>query len=58
MELREIGGSYGGNNKATPFLCLVLKMLQLVPKKEIAIEYINAEEFKYESRFFQPTFIT
>jgi pre-mRNA-splicing factor 38A len=47
MDLREVGGSFGGNNKATPFLCLALKMLQLAPKKEIAIEYINAEDYKY-----------
>lgn len=47
MELREVGGTYGGNKKASPFLCLTLKMLQLAPEKEIAIAFINAEEYKY-----------
>jgi pre-mRNA-splicing factor 38A len=47
MDLREVGGTYGGNYKATPFLCLVLKMLQLAPPKEIAVELINAEDHKY-----------
>jgi pre-mRNA-splicing factor 38A len=29
MELRAYGGIYGGNNKATDFLCLTLKMVGL-----------------------------
>mgnify|MGYP002655411183 CR=1 FL=1 len=29
MELRFIGGVYGGNIKPTPFICLVLKFLQV-----------------------------
>uniref|UniRef100_A0A914ELX8 Pre-mRNA-splicing factor 38 n=2 Tax=Acrobeloides nanus TaxID=290746 RepID=A0A914ELX8_9BILA len=47
MELRYIGGIYAGNIKPTPFLCLILKMLQLQPDKEIAIEFIRQEEYKY-----------
>lgn len=47
MELRFIGGVYGGNIKPTPFLCLVLKMLQIQPEKDIIIEFIKNEEFKY-----------
>ena len=46
MELRYIGGIYAGNIKPTPFLCLTLKMLQLQPDKEIAIEFIRQEEYK------------
>jgi pre-mRNA-splicing factor 38A len=46
MELRYIGGVYAGNIKPTPFLCLILKMLQLQPDKEIAIEFIRQEEYK------------
>lgn len=47
MELRYIGGVYGGNIKPTPFICLVLKFLQIQPEKDIVIEFIRNEEFKY-----------
>ncbi|KAK7604713.1 hypothetical protein V9T40_005899 [Parthenolecanium corni] len=47
MELRFIGGVYGGNIKSTPFLCLTLKMLQIQPEKDIIIEFIRNEEYKY-----------
>ena len=47
MELRFIGGVYGGNVKPTPFLCLILKMLQIQPEKDIIVEFIKNEEFKY-----------
>ncbi|XP_055701146.1 pre-mRNA-splicing factor 38 [Phlebotomus papatasi] len=47
MELRFIGGVYGGNIKPTPFLCLILKMLQIQPEKDIIVEFIKNEEFKY-----------
>ena len=47
MELRYIGGIYGGNIKPTPFLCLILKMLQIQPDKDIIIEFIRQEDFKY-----------
>lgn len=46
MALRTIGGVYGGNIKPTPFLCLVLKMLQIQPEKDIIIEFIKQDEFK------------
>lgn len=45
--LQAIGGSYGGNNKPTRFLCLILKMLQIQPDEGIIDELINNEEFKY-----------
>lgn len=45
--LRYIGGVYGGNVKPTPFLCLILKMLQIQPEKDIIVEFIKNEEFKY-----------
>ena len=38
---------FGGNIKPTPFLCLVLKMLQIQPEKDIVIEFIKNEDFKY-----------
>lgn len=47
MELRYIGGVHGGNIKPTPFLCLTLKMLQIQPEKDIVVEFIKNEEFKY-----------
>lgn len=47
MELRFIGGVFGGNVKPTPFLCLILKMLQIQPEKDIIVEFIKNEEFKY-----------
>lgn len=49
MALRTIGGVYGGNIKPTAFLCLVLKMLQIQPEKDIIIEFIKQDEFKYVS---------
>ena len=47
MELKYIGGVYSGNVKPTPFLCLVLKMLQIQPDKDIIVEFIRNEDFKY-----------
>lgn len=47
MELRFVGGVYGGNIKPSPFLCLILKMLQIQPEKDIIVEFIKNEEFKY-----------
>lgn len=47
MELRYVGGVYGGNIKPSPFLCLILKMLQIQPEKDIIVEFIKNEEFKY-----------
>lgn len=48
MELKAVGGTYGGNVKPTPFLCLVLKMLQIQPEKDIVVEFIKNEDYKYE----------
>uniref|UniRef100_A0A0W0G801 Pre-mRNA-splicing factor 38 n=1 Tax=Moniliophthora roreri TaxID=221103 RepID=A0A0W0G801_MONRR len=46
IELKCIGGVYG-NQRPTEFLCLLLKLLQIQPEKEILIEYLQADEFKY-----------
>lgn len=46
VELTYIGGQYG-NQKPTPFLCLVFKLLQLHPQREIVLEYLNDTDFKY-----------
>ncbi|KAF5386596.1 hypothetical protein D9615_001727 [Tricholomella constricta] len=46
IETRYIGGVYG-NQRPTQFICLVLKLLQIQPEKEILVEYLRADEFKY-----------
>ncbi|KAF8989107.1 Pre-mRNA-splicing factor 38 [Cyathus striatus] len=46
IDLKAIGGVYG-NQRPTEFLCLLLKLLQIQPEKEILVEYLRAEEFKY-----------
>lgn len=47
MELEYLGGTFGGSRKPTPFMCLVMKMLQIQPEKEIVIEFIKNEDYKY-----------
>lgn len=47
VELKAAGGTYGGQRKPTNFMCLILKMLQIQPDKEIIVEYIKNEDFKY-----------
>ena len=46
MMLDHIGGTYGGNRKPTKFMCLVLKMLQIQPEKDIVVEFIKNEDYK------------
>ncbi|KAJ7684788.1 PRP38 family-domain-containing protein [Mycena polygramma] len=46
IDVRFIGGVYG-NQRPTEFLCLLLKLLQIQPEKEILVEYLRADEFKY-----------
>ncbi|EAU88423.2 pre-RNA splicing factor 38A [Coprinopsis cinerea okayama7 len=46
IEVKYIGGVYG-NQRPTEFVCLLLKLLQIQPEKEILIEYLRADEFKY-----------
>lgn len=45
LECNYIGGTYA-NTRPTEWLCLVLKLLQLQPDKEIILEYLRADEFK------------
>jgi hypothetical protein len=47
VELNYYGGTVGGNIRPTPFICLLLKMLQIQPDKEIIVEFIKNEDFKY-----------
>ena len=46
MQLKHVGGVFGGNIKPTPSLCLLLKMLQIQPEKDIIVEFIKNEDFK------------
>ncbi|KAF9532373.1 PRP38 family-domain-containing protein [Crepidotus variabilis] len=46
IELKTLGGVYG-NQRPTEYLCLLLKLLQIQPEKEILLEYLQADEFKY-----------
>ncbi|ESR46725.1 pre-mRNA-splicing factor 38 [Citrus sinensis] len=47
MELDHLGGTFGGNRKPTPFMCLVMKMLQIQPEKDIVVEFIKNDDYKY-----------
>lgn len=46
VAITHYGGMYGGLRKPTKFMCLILKMLQLQPEKEIVIEFIKNEDYK------------
>jgi pre-mRNA-splicing factor 38A len=37
MDIREFGGVFGGTQRCTNFICLLLKMLQIQPDKEIIV---------------------
>lgn len=47
VQLTHTGGTYGGQRKPTNFMCLLLKLLQLQPEKEIIVEFIKNEDYKY-----------
>jgi pre-mRNA-splicing factor 38A len=47
VELRYVGGMFGQPQKPSEFICLLLKMLQIQPEKEIILEFIRNDEFKY-----------
>ena len=46
VEMTFLGGTYG-QQKPTPFLCLTLKLLQLLPDRDVVLEYLNQTDFKY-----------
>ncbi|KAJ4293986.1 hypothetical protein N0V90_007675 [Kalmusia sp. IMI 367209] len=52
-ELKFVGGTTGITGKPTPFICLVLKMLSLVPPKEIVLEMLNYREDEDEDEDIQ-----
>jgi len=45
--LDHVGSTFGGNRKPTPFICLVLKLLQIQPPIEAVVEYVKQDEHKY-----------
>ena len=47
MILDHIGSTFAQNVQATPFICLVLKMLQIQPTKDIIVEFIRRSDYKY-----------
>lgn len=47
VQIKYVGGAFGGHRKPTPFLCLLMKLLLIQPEKEIVLEYLNNEDFKY-----------
>jgi len=47
VALKCIGGTYGGTRKPTKFLCLLLKMLQIAPEKDIVHEFLKNNDYKY-----------
>ncbi|GMF17986.1 unnamed protein product [Phytophthora lilii] len=47
VELVEVGGTFGGNQQPTHFLCLLLKMLQLQPELEVVRQFVENEDYKY-----------
>ncbi|MCJ1281003.1 hypothetical protein MMC26_000321 [Xylographa opegraphella] len=48
VEMTHLGGTYG-QQKPTAFLCLTLKLLQLLPDRDVVLEYLHQEDFKYLS---------
>ncbi|KAG7383135.1 Pre-mRNA-splicing factor 38A [Phytophthora pseudosyringae] len=47
VELQEFGGTFGGNQQPTHFLCLLLKMLQLQPELEVVRQFVENDDYKY-----------
>ncbi|RLN43955.1 hypothetical protein BBJ28_00017249 [Nothophytophthora sp. Chile5] len=47
VELSAFGGTFGGNQQPTPFLCLLLKMLQLQPEIDVVRQFVQNEDYKY-----------
>lgn len=46
-DLRYAGGMYGHLRKPTPFMCLLLKLLQLGPERDVVGEFLIQPHFKY-----------
>lgn len=47
IKLDCIGGTYGGHNYPTKFICLVLKLLQIQPSFDVIETLITNNDYKY-----------
>ena len=47
MDLKEAGATEGQLRHPLPFIMLVMRMLQIQPEREIVIEFIQNEDFRY-----------
>lgn len=47
VELEYLGSTISAASKPAPFVCLLLKLLQIQPDKDIAVAYVQQDEFKY-----------
>ena len=47
VELQYCGSIISAASKPAPFVCLLLKLLQIQPDKDIVVAYIQQSEFKY-----------
>ncbi|KAJ1643141.1 hypothetical protein LPJ64_005061 [Coemansia asiatica] len=47
VSLTSIGGCFGRTNRPTEFLCLLLKLLQLQPDRDMVDALVDQEDFKY-----------
>ena len=50
-KFKYIGGTTAAHIKPTPFLCLVCKMLQIQPEKDIVVEFIKVNIFSGRVNF-------
>jgi pre-mRNA-splicing factor 38A len=46
-DLKYFGGAYSAMQKPSPFLCLLLKMLQIQPELDIVREFVKNGDYKY-----------
>lgn len=47
VALEYVGGLFGGNQRASPFVCLLLKLLELQPEDMIIQSFLVQKEYKY-----------
>jgi pre-mRNA-splicing factor 38A len=48
VEMTYLGGTYG-QQKPTAFLCLIFKLLELLPDRNVVLYYLHQQDFKYLS---------
>ncbi|KAJ2745386.1 hypothetical protein H4S06_005340 [Coemansia sp. BCRC 34490] len=47
VELNSVGGCYGAHHRPTEFMCLMLKLLQLQPDRQMVDALLDQTDFKY-----------